>query len=303
MESVTSVTSDVTTIEYNRFLVESEAKASANERKLKHDEERKLRKELKDRYMAIGSSRSGARAGEMSAAKVEVEQYHAENLKRGQGVKAEVSALAKQREEQNKQYLEHGAQLAKEYGSEQKRRIQSTIGELTATKREAASAQKTGITELERVRTERKQKELEDAQKLKREIKEATSNATVQMSKQTFFEQRKHVADDTRTHAKVWKESRSSQKEAYATKAQAAKAEALAAKKAAKEAMEAAREAKAKAASEMREKRTKMETNFSKVRSDLGKTKKQVHDMTRTRKYVSSESAEMMRQKKQVAGA
>lgn len=296
--SVTSIASEVTTIEFNRFLVESQAKEAAVERKRVHEEERKLRQELKNKYQSIGASRSAGRSGEMSQAKVEVEHYHADNLAKGTGVKEEVKALLKQKEELNKQYLQHGSELAKEYGSEQKRRIKSTIGELTATKTAAAKAQKEGITELERVRTERKQKELEDAQKLKREIMEKTSDAMVQQSRQVFFDQRKGAADDTRSSAKVWKESRSNQKEQYATKAQQAKAEALQAKKAAKEAIEGVRAARAQAASEMREKRQNIETNFTKVKGDLGKTKKQVHDMTRTRKFVSPEAAAVMRQQK-----
>ena len=34
------------------------------------------------------------------------------------------------------------------------------------------------------------------------------------------------------------------------------------------------------------------------VKGDMGSMKKQVHDMTRTRKYVSPQAAETMRQKK-----
>ena len=67
---------------------------------------------------------------------------------------------------------------------------------------------------------------------------------------------------------------------------------------AAKEALMAHSAAKAKAAKEMRDKKNALETNYAKVKGDLGTVKKQVHDMTRTRKYVSSDAAETMRQKK-----
>ena len=40
----------MTTIEYNRWLVENGAKQGAEERKQTHDEERKLRQAMQDKY-------------------------------------------------------------------------------------------------------------------------------------------------------------------------------------------------------------------------------------------------------------
>ena len=45
----------------------------------------------------------------------------------------------------------------------------------------------------------------------------------------------------------------------------------------------------------MRDKHNNIETNYGKVKQDVGVTKKQVHDMTRHRKFVSPEAAEVIK--------
>jgi len=231
-------------------------------------------------------------------AKAEVDNYHNDNLRRGKGVKEEVDMLRRARTNQKESWIEHGSQLSREYGSEQKRRIQAAGGEMSTRKGGNAKAVREEVGEMERVRTERQQKELADAQKLKQQIMAATSDAVTQEAKNVAYEQRKAVGDTTRDSMKTWKDSRSAQKEQYASKAAKAKAEAVAAKKAAKDALDAVREARKKAAEEMRQKRNNIETNSGKVKGDLGRTKKVVHDMTKTRKYVSPAAAELMKQRK-----
>lgn len=216
---------EVTAVEYNRWLVESNAKSQAVQRKETHEQERQLRKELQEKYRMIGHDRSAEHRNQMTAAKSGVDNLHSENLSRGKEVKEEVDALKKAREKQTEMWLEHGSTLARTYGSEQKKRIKSTIGAMSTRKREDAAALKAGVTEQERERAERKQKEVEDAQKLKREILDSTSDAVTREAKDTFFKQRKAGADDTRTDMKAWKDSRGAQKEAYATKAASAKRE------------------------------------------------------------------------------
>lgn len=335
--------SEVTAIEYNRWLVESEAKKSAEMRKQTHNDERKMRAELKEKYVTIAHDRSAQAKEQMKAAKAEVDNYHSDNLKHGAEVKEEVEALKKLKQAQKEQWLEHGSSLAREYGSEQKQRIKQNIGEMSSKKRGDAAAIKAGNTEAERVRTERKQKEVEDAQKLKRDILDATSDAVTREAKDTFFKQRKEGADDTRKEMKIWKDSRGQQKEAYANKAAGAKREvrapsspcrsrsvsparrlprtcthrqipvawypsltlasfarhariqALAAKKAAKEALESVRKSRAEAAKQMRDKRNNISTSGGKVKSDVISNKKVVHDMTRSRKYVSPAMAAVMK--------
>jgi len=290
--------SEVTTIEYNRWLVENGAKEQAELRKQSHDQERALRQEMTEKYRTVGNQRSAELKEQMQLAKAEVENFRADNLKKGCEVKEEVDALRKARKELNDSWLEHGSSLAYEYGSEQKRRIKSTIGEMSTRKRESATAVKSDVKEMERVRTERQQHMLEDAQKLKKAILDATSDEVTQMAKDNFYQQRKAVGDDTRKDMKVWKDSRGAQKEQYATKAAAAKAEALAIKKAAKEALDGVKETRNKAAQEMRTKRNNLDTNHGKVKSDMSSTKKKVHDMTRTRKYVSPEAASLMKNRR-----
>jgi len=202
------------------------------------------------------------------------------------------------RKQQTESWLEHGSQLSREYGSDQKRRIKEAGGAMSMRKGNVAKAMRDEITTQEAVRTERQQKELADAQKLKQQIMAATSDAVTQEAKNTFFDQRKAVGDDTRGAMKTWKEETRVQKEAYASKAAKAKSEALAAKKAAKEAIEGVRENRTRQAQEMRSKRNNMETNSSKVKQDLGRTKKQVHDMTRARKFVTQDAATVMGSRK-----
>jgi len=290
--------SEVTTIEYNRWLVESEAKAKADDRKANHDDERTLRKELIEKYRTVGSDHVSEYKEQMTTAKAEVENFRSENLRRGIEVKEEVDELRRARKAQKDSWLEHGSQLSREFGSEQKRRIKTQVGEMSTRKREASATVRNDIAELERMRTDRQQKELADARTLKEAIDSATSDEVTKQAKQQFYDQRKAVGDTTRDNMRQWKESRGSEKAEYATKAAAAKNEALLAKKAAKEAMEGVREARAKAAKEMRDKRNNMDVNSKKVKSDLSTTKKQVHDMTRTRKFISSDAAAVMSERR-----
>lgn len=290
--------SEVTTIEYNRWLVENGAKQGAEERKQTHDEERKLRQAMQDKYRSVGSQRAKELKEQMSTAKAEVEAYHDDNKKKGGEVKEEVNELRRARKKQTDAWLEHGSQLSREYGSEQKQRIKSQIGAMSTRKTADSKAMRAQCKKEEDERAERRGRELADAQKQAADTKAATSDAVTRAAKQSFFEQRKGVGDDTRVDMTKWKQSRGAQKEAYAAKAAAAKQEALQIKKAAKEALMAHSAAKAKAAKEMRDKKNALETNYAKVKGDLGTVKKQVHDMTRTRKYVSSDAAETMRQKK-----
>jgi len=290
--------SEVTTIEYNRFLVENGAQEEAKLRKQTHNQERKLRQDMQEKYKTAGNMKSAELKEQMAQARAEVDAFHEDNLRRGTEVKEEVDMLRNARKAQNEAWLEHGSQLSRELGSEQKRRIKGQMGAMSERKTAESKALRAQCKEEERVRAERLQRELEDAQKLKADISAATSDAVTQAAKATFFEQRKTVGDTTRVDMKAWKESRGAQKDEYAAKAAAAKAEAMAIKKAAKEARAAADAAKAKAAKEMRDKRNNIEVNYGKVKSDMGTMKKQVHDMTRTRKFVAQGAAETMRQKK-----
>lgn len=294
--------SEVTTIEYNRYLVEQNARDLAEQRKQSHDEERKLRTELAEKYKSAGNQSVAELKEQMQLAKAEVANFQADNLKKGSEVKEEVEFLRKIRKEQNEMWLEHGSSLAHELGAEQKRRIQQSRDELVMTKRGNATAIKADVKEMERLRTERQQRMLEDTQKLKKDVAEACGDEVTQKAKGLFLEQRKQVGETTRKDMKTWKESRQAGKEKYAAKASAAKAEALAAKKAAKEALEGVKELRLKSAQEMRDKRNNIETNYGKVKQDVGATKKQVHDMTRQRKYVSPEAAALIKNRKAVRG-
>jgi len=289
-EGASPSVAEVTAIEYNRWLVENGAKEMAVDRKLTHEEERKLRKAMQEKYRTAGNVKQQELKEQMSTAKAEVEAYHQDNLRRGTEVKEEVDMLRRARKQQQNAWLEHGSQLSQELGSEQKRRIKGELTALTTRKGEASKALRAQCQEEERVRGERQQRELEDAQKLKEDIAAATSDQVTQAAKDNFFQQRKAVGDETRVDMKAWKESRGTQKDEYAAKAAAAKAEAQQIKKAARESLQAVSAAKAKAAAQMREKRNNMEVNHKKVKNDLGSTKKSVHDMTKNRKFVTGET-------------
>jgi hypothetical protein len=290
--------SDVTTIEYNRWLMENGAREGAFERKKTREEEARLRTAMQDKYKTMGKTSVAELKEQMAMAKAEVEAFQKDNATRGKEVKEEVDALRKARKEQTTAWLEHGSQLSAELGKEQKRRIAETIGTMTTRKNAASKALKQQCKDEEKVRAERQQRELEDKIKLKNDMKTGTSDEVTSAAKESFYMQRKQVGDTTRTDMKAWKEGRQEQRDAYAAKAAAAKLEASQTKKAAKEALAAHSAAKAKAAKEMRDKKNNMESNYGKVKSDVGMTKKQIHDMLRTRKFVSKDAAENMRQKK-----
>jgi hypothetical protein len=170
--------SDVTSIEYNRWLVEEGARSLAEERKLTHDEERKLRQALQEQYVQKGSTRAKELKVQMATAKAEVAAHNEDNLRRGAEVKDEVTRLTVQRKTQHEAWLEHGSALSTEYGSELRRKIVKEVQELTTRKLEASKALRTHNKEDEELLQERKARELEDAQKLREDVARAQGSHT-----------------------------------------------------------------------------------------------------------------------------
>ena len=87
--------SETTTIEYNRWLVENSAKQEAEARKMTHDEERKMRQMMQEKYRNAGNLKSAELKEQLVQAKKEVAAYRDDNLRRGMEVKEEVDMLRK----------------------------------------------------------------------------------------------------------------------------------------------------------------------------------------------------------------
>ncbi len=289
--------SEVTAIEYNRWLVEESHKKAAEERKEKHNAERDYRKEMREKYQQFGSDHMSEYKDQMATAKSEVDNYHKQNLAKGSSVKAEVAALAKQRQEQQAQWQQHGSSLARELGSEQKRRIKSAVGATSTRKREQSQAARAELGELEKARTERRNQAVENRRQLRERIQGQTSDAVTQEAKNTFFEQRKAVGDDTRLAMKQWKDQRSREQEEHVGKALEARAAAKAAKAAAKASLDGVRAQRAQAAKEMRDRKAHVETSGSKFKSEIKHNNKVVHDMMKKEKFVNSSLAKEMKDK------
>lgn len=164
--------SEVTTIEYNRWLVEEDNKKEAEERKQKHDAERAYRKEQTDMYVKVGHDHSMEYKDQMETAKREVDNFRKHNLEKGGTVKAEVEALNKTRKAQKEQWIEHGSSLVQDLGSEQKRRIKKELGATSTRKRETSQALRKEMTELEKMRTERRNQAVENRKTLKEQVHE-----------------------------------------------------------------------------------------------------------------------------------
>ena len=85
--------SDVTTIEYNRWLMENGARDGAFERKKTREEEARLRTAMQDKYKTMGRTSVAELKQQMAMAKAEVEAFQKDNATRGREVKEEVDAL------------------------------------------------------------------------------------------------------------------------------------------------------------------------------------------------------------------
>jgi len=289
--------SEVTTIEYNRWMVEEDKKKEAEGRKQKHDAERAYRKEQTDTYVKVGHEHSMEYKEQMETAKREVDNFHKSNLEKGTIVKAEVSALNSQKKKHAEQWIEHGSTLAHDLGSEQKRRIKKELGATSTRKREQSKALKSEMTELEKMRTEGRNQAVENRKALREQIAQQTSDAVTQEAKDTFFQQRKEKGEDTRAAMKDWKEERVKQQGQHLDKAAQARAEALNAKRQAKEAIEALKTQRAQVAKEMRERRANINTAGGNVKTELSHNKKVIHDLTKRQKFVQQEQAANMKSK------
>jgi hypothetical protein len=280
--------SELTTIEYNRMLVEEEHKRQAEERKNKHDAEREYRKQQEDLYRQIGNEHAREYKEQMSAAKEEVQRFQNSNMYKGSTVKAEVESLRSALKSQKEEWMEHGSTLAQELGSDQKKRIKGARGATSTRKRESAGALKKELTELEKMRTERQQQAVENRRQLREKIQAQTSDGAVAESKALFFEQRKATGDDTRTQMKDWKADKQRQQGQYLDKAGAARAEAIAAQKAAKASLDDIKAKKARDAKEMRDRKANMMKSGGAIGEEIKHNKKVVHDMMRKQKFVGN---------------
>ena len=96
--------SEVTTIEYNRWLVDEDNKKQAEERKQKHDAERAYRKEQTLQYVQVGHEHSMEYKEQMETAKREVDNFHKKNLEKGSVVKQEVEHLKNTKKHMKEQW-------------------------------------------------------------------------------------------------------------------------------------------------------------------------------------------------------
>lgn len=256
-----------------------------------------MHKEQQSKYQQFGADHMAEYKDQMATAKKEVDNFHKQNLDKGSSVKAEVTALSKARKEQKEQWIQHGSTLSRELGSEQKRKIKSTIGAMSQRKRESSQAVKAELKELENSRTERRNQAVENRRQLREKIQGQTSDQVCQEAKNMFFEQRKTVGDDTRTSMKQWKETRAREQSAHHEKALEARAAAKAAKTAAKASLDGVRAARAQSASEMRSRKKHVEDSGGKFKQEVKHNNKVIHDMMKHQKFVNKTLASDMKEK------
>jgi hypothetical protein len=197
--------SEVTAIEYNRWMVEEEHKKLAEERKDQHNVERSLRKELRDKYVGLGAEHYREDKEAMKSVSGGLEYHRKQNHDKGSIVKAEVAELTKKMHDQQTSWQQHGSSLAQEFGSDQKRKVKASLTATTARKREKAQAERALLGDLEKSRTERRNQAVDNRRELRELIQGQTSDAVTQEAKNLFFEQRKVIGDDTRSAMKKWK--------------------------------------------------------------------------------------------------
>ena len=287
--------SEVTTIEYNRYMVEQDNHLKAQERIDMYNEERARRNENTSMYVSLGASHVSEYKEQMSIAKGEVERYHEANAEKGRDVKDEVEHLKKQMTTQRDAWIEHGSTLAREWGSEQKKRIKDSQQATLQEKREKAQALKSDMKSLETMRTERRNQAVENRKELRAKIQEHTSDSACQEAKDMFFQQRKNHGDDKRKLAKELKGEKMRQQSLHAEKAQASREQALAAQKAAKASLEAVKSARAVAAKEMRDRKKSLDEAGGGIKAENMHNKKVIHDMARKQKFVTSALANQVK--------
>jgi len=289
--------SEVTAIEYNRWKNQDRCQTMAEERKQQHENERALRKELQDRYMAHGADHRSEFKEQMEAAKQEVRNLQQHNASKGAEVKSELDSLAKARKKQRDQWQEHGSTLAKELGSEQKRKIKSTMNALSTRNHEKSQAIRSELSELEKAHAELKAQAVNNRKQLRDKVASLTSDAVTQEAKMIFYEQRKAGADETRQQAQKLKQQQKREKSALAEKASTARENAKQAKLAAKASLEGLRAKNAQAAKEIKQRRQNVEAAGGKFKSEITRNNKIVHDMLKKQKFVSPTRAEDMKAK------
>ena len=260
----------------------------------KHSADLKLKAEVKNMYVSQGADHAKEYKEQMSAAKGEVERFHATNLEKGLDVKSEVEFLKKQKEGNKDAWIEHGSTLARELGSEQKKKIAMAKDSTLKAKHDKAQALKSDMKSLETMRTERRNQAVENRKELRSKIQDHTSDGATREAKDIFFQQRKTVGDDKRKSTKEMKGEKMRQQSAHAEKAQGAREAALAAQKAAKAAQEAVKTARSMAAKEMRDRKKSLDEAGGGMKAETAHNKKVIHDLTKKHKYVTQTMAGQM---------
>ena len=283
---------EMTAAEYARYLVQKDARASAELRRQNHENERKMRKELEDKYREHGRRGVDQSAASMSTVKVKLEETEEAKLVTGQVVRRGVEDLKKAHAERHQIWMARAEEISRDFGVKQQRRIKQSSGETLNNKRAAAASAAAARSEREHLRSEQKKKELEDAKLLHLEIDESTSGEVIKQSKDQFYRQRKAAHDQGTATYKAGKLEQQLERQAYAAKAKEAKAAAIQAKLAAKEAMETLRTERSKAAQEARRERGYHGGKWEQRKTDLDLDKKSVHGQVKSAKYIAPEIAE-----------
>lgn len=296
-EEDASSPSTITAAEYSRWQVECEAAAKVDERRQQHDVERKTRSELEEKYRELGRGHANEYRQQMRHAKQRVDQYHEENHAIGSSVRQNVEELRRREQQQKEEWQQHGRALSRRLGRGQQQKIRSNRGEVVHSKREAASALKRELSERQRARNVRKQKDLDAAHRLLEGVEEASAEA-MHESQEWRYLQRKAAHDTTRSEMRTWERGREEERQQYAQKAATSHRAGEAARRGAKDALESLRAERARAARELRAKNSQLKA------IPEYNSKKQQHDLTHSRKFIPrSEAAKMMGGRRQLRSA
>ena len=278
---------------FNRFIVGELARKNGDEGRVLMDSLRKQRDHAAETHRQYGASLGAASRAQMQRDKQKYDAMRESNLLKGLQVREDVASQKDEAQRLRTEWVEYGRKLAQK-DAEQRRRIREVTGENSKLVLDKVAQAKFEEEEYERELATRRQEILRENQAEVRRVKEETSDAVTDASKQFALDRRRSLAERTKEHVSKWRESRAQNTSEHLKSARKNRADAEATRAHAKKLREKLAQQRKQDADAAREKMKRNKLQRDNMLLEAGQTTRQIHDSIYRSKYVPQDSADYL---------
>jgi len=295
LSSARTIRSDITAAKYQRWVVQEENHALADDTRDEENEWRRQRDAQRQKHREKGHSYMLDSREQLKKDKIVAEQVRQQNQALGVQMKTELTSLREAGAAEKVAWSEHGRSLA-QAGAEQRERIRNIRGEGSKTLAEKTALIKREEAEYEAQLARTRSQLLQDNRAEVAIVKMQTSDEVTNQSKLYSYSLRKNMADDTRKAETEWKTEKEKKSAKFLASAHANKDEAKSTRAKAKQIREEVVQDRQRQAKAMREQMASFSAYAQKANSEGAASSKSVHDAIYAKKFVAPDDASRVQQ-------